>query len=253
MNILYSFFPVSWRPVWYVSCYIMFLCFVPFLNIAIQNLTKENKRSAIFVSVPIYGIGTLTPLLFNYSREFPAFYSELLCYIAIYVFIQAYKEEIKRCPYKVWIGIFVLNTLILFIGRYHRVMYRESGGGIAQFVGYFYSHLETVVCLVYALSILMLVLNITYYNMWINKISKATVIVYIIHQMPMFYDHLWNDIFRLNYLVDKGPVNIVWVLLFMAMILYVVSYVIDTVIGKGLSILKNMIHKIGLEDQNGII
>lgn len=174
--LMYSIFPLTWRPLWYVSCYVMFMSFAPLINLAYLSLESDLQSRRIIATVigfMVFGIGTISPFLKGMNADiFPTFYSELLVYIVIYLLMLFLREDISRVPQCIWIILFsgfyafycvvrILYYLCNDLGLIKHVFGLNYANAC---VSYFYSHIETLPILLFALSTVMIVRNIKVKN-----------------------------------------------------------------------------------------
>ena len=81
--------------------------------------------------------------------------------------------------------------------------------------------------LVYAVSIVSFFDKIEFHSKIVNKISKATMMVYLIHQMPYIIPHIWDDVFRVNIFSQYPFMLYSLYLLFVIGVLYVIALILD--------------------------
>lgn len=249
-----SFFPLSWRPLWYVACYIMFLAFVPLINAAYKQLEDDvsgRRMIAVATGFMIFGLGTISPFLFGIDADrFPTFYSELLVYIVAYIVVKFLKQDLERVPNLIWYLVLILGFFFFVIVRSLYFLSAERGlidrflgmNYLRKFVGVFYSHIETLPLLLFSVSVIMLTKKIQFHSRIINKISVCTISVYVIHQMPLLYPHLWDEIYRVNLFASK-PIWIFFLyMIFVFVTLYAVSFIIDTILNNAIDFGEKMIY-----------
>ncbi len=239
--LLYSIFPLSWRPLWYVACYIMFLAFVPLINAAYLQIREPLNRmmTGIAVGFMVFGLGTISPFLFGVNIDkYPTFYSELLVYIAAYVIVLFLKEWIERIPQWIWwiivIGwfsaIITIQTLYFF-SREANVIHCFNGiDKLKRAADFFNAHIETVPMLAFSIGIIMLWKNISFSSPVVNKISRCTISVYVVHQMPLLFPHLWDEIYKVNIFATKPSWMFFLYMCFVFISLYFISWIFDYII-----------------------
>lgn len=252
--LLLSFFSLSWRPLWYVACYIMFLAFVPLINASYKQLENDvsgRRKIALATGFMVFGLGTITPFLFGIdSDRFPTFYSELLVYIVAYLIVKFLKQDIERVPDFIWYFALIFGFLFFVIVRsLYFLAQREliapffGMNYLRNLIGFFYSHIETLPLLIFAISIIMLAKKIQFHSKIINQISACTMSVYIIHQMPLLYPHLWDEIYKVNLFAAKKTWVFFLYMVFVFATLYVVAFIVDAILKKIISFGEKMIFK----------
>ena len=192
-NVILCLFPVFGKRLWFASIYIILLIFAPLLN-EICKLLTANKLKLFcilqFIFISVYS--TLSP-----------FQDTTLCNITWFFFI--YLNEMNS---------YISNYKILKIT--HRLL--------AQCLFDF----KSVPAFIISIFLFLAVLNFkSFKNKVINYISASTFAVYIFHQVPGWYDILWNKIFKVNSLINSEfyilyTLTIVVVLFIIVMILEII-------------------------------
>ena len=75
-------------------------------------------------------------------------------------------------------------------------IYKNKIGYLNRMESYYIHDLETLPAFLCSVGLFVWFKNIKIqYNRWINMCASSTFAVYIIHQVPIFYEYLWNDLF----------------------------------------------------------
>lgn len=103
-----SFFPVITNQWWYATCYIVFLLFIPYINILIRNLKEEEFRKLVFIIIILYYI---IPTILLDNTQFVFELGDLFSFFAIYIivaYLKKYKDNLINTK----------KTLVVAIGSY---------------------------------------------------------------------------------------------------------------------------------------
>ena len=229
-NVILCLFPVFGKRLWFASIYIILLIFAPLLN-EICKLLTANKLKLFcilqFIFISVYS--TLSP-----------FQDTTLCNITWFFFIYFVVYYLKKnCEYKKFnskklilsafvmyfllaSGVMFLNEMNSYISNYKilKITHRLLAQCLFDF--------KSVPAFIISIFLFLAVLNFkSFKNKVINYISASTFAVYIFHQVPGWYDILWNKIFKVNSLINSEfyilyTLTIVVVLFIIVMILEII-------------------------------
>lgn len=180
-EILKILFPIWTGANWFVCCYIIFICFVPFINPLLQSFSKQRYiwfiviNYLMFILIPIlhghtFGEGMFIQFFIMYAiggyfRRFPfqgnAFGGT-----------QFWKRILLICITL----IFLMAVIIPLLGKGKIVPWRM----VAPFE------------LFIAISLFMIAIRHQFYNRWINSIANSVLGIYLIHDNPLVRNFIWR-------------------------------------------------------------
>lgn len=169
MGIVRHLIPISSRYYWYISCYICVMILAPFLNKAINAISKKDFQKLIIAMLAIFYIMP-TFLYFDIMDDKG---KGLVTMISAY-FIGAYlsKYRISLDKNKAVI-LLIITFIITFIGNYAATLVRGE-------TSYPFSRECTITTLFAGVLILHIATEKTCENKIINNLSSKTLYVYII-------------------------------------------------------------------------
>ncbi len=193
-----AFFPILGFNHWYVSTYLVLILISPFLNVFFKQTREFQRRMLIILSIFICGWATVHP--------FEDVYMDcIMWFIYVYIFMGYYRAYLELLPSflsrKKWIITAIsIYTILIGINWLTRI---GNGGGLYKFLEiaqpWAYQYLmdyKSIPNFVIAFSIFLIFKNTTIsQNKLINYFSTSTLAVYIVHQVPVFYNFMWNNIF----------------------------------------------------------
>ena len=200
----------------FMSCYMLFFLFIPFLNILINNISKRQHGLLVLCLLIIYSVLGNIPFFtveFNYITWFCVLYL-VASYIRFYPLKWEYNT--KRCA---------LIFAITFLCASLSVVACLFLGEIFEFrkVYYFISDSNKILAFATALTAFMFSKNLKIKSKLINMIAASSFGVYLIHANSELW--LWNDVFKVasmyssKWLVPHAILTVV--------IIYVMCTVID--------------------------
>ena len=193
-----TLFPLNSNHLWFVSAYIFLLLSSPFLNIIINSLSKEGLKIMLLgFAIVLFSGPTLTTVVSFWRPEIFTFFFAYFFAAYLRKYDIKFLSSAKIC-FPLAIAFPVLRILVLLL-----VSYVHVDAGIHQVV---HRYLETYRCMlptlpnfITAVGVFCLFRGIDIkYNKIINTIASTVLGVYIIHQVPVFYNYLWNGIFHMN-------------------------------------------------------
>lgn len=212
--VLSSFFPISNRVYWYITCYIIFYSIYPYLNILIDNISKKQHFSFCFVSFMLYYV-------YSFLLSYELFYiNKLIAFIIIY-FIVSY---IKKYNYdfcestKTNIIVFVATTFTFYLYRF--VNFAITPINVDWHVLY------NPFFLIMAISLLNIFRRIKFHSEIINTISSLTMFAYIVHSNPLLVNNTIIPLISKLLLVTGTNYIVIKILLF-ALLLAIISFAIS--------------------------
>lgn len=191
LDLLKSIFPILFKNYWFPTIYIGLCIFSPFLNIFIKNISKNQYKFLLIITIFMFCIW---PFIIQSSTnlEFGGAYSITwfinLYLIAGYLKLHFNKNKIKNKNYLlVYIfSSFLLLILFNFI-NYFNIPYFSSD--------FFYSY-HFILVLIASVSLFMFFKNLKIKSDLFNKVilflSPLTFGVYLIHENPLIRNRLWS-------------------------------------------------------------
>ena len=194
-----AFLRILW-PFWsikdgFISCYLLFYLFIPFLNILLQHLTKHQHIYLLSLCLGIYTIIGSVPLFsisFNYISWFIIIYI-LASFLRLYPCNLFANKRFWRTSTLVSILLSISSVLLLeYTDALIRFIDRNSPGDFYFFV----SDSNKILALWVSVSIFLWVKNIEIPNYtFINKVAASTFGVLLIHaNSDTMRRWLWNDV-----------------------------------------------------------
>lgn len=219
IHIKRSFFPTTYQNNWYITSYILFIMLVPYLNMIIDKLSKEELLKTNIVLFGLYWV--ISFIVTSY------FHTLLVTFITIYFFISYMKKYMvkfsKDTKKNVKLLIFGILMVILFIeitdlwgffkeeARYKLLYWTESNNPFLLMI---------------AIAMFNLFKNLDFRNLLINRWSSLTLYIYLIHENILVREylrlHIWAWIertFSYSYIVLEA--------LIYALVLFLVATVIS--------------------------
>ena len=194
---------------WYVCCYVILCCFLPFINPFLDGLSKEKYRGFLVVIFLIANVaGTFKAMTFigdTYSVD------HFLFMFAIGGYIKKFGiKPSKLSWYKTWS---LLSAAVIILSIFSMSV---LGGmlGIDKLVSKakYFTPAYTVFAVFWGIFTFLWALNAKpFYNKTINLISGSVVGIFIIHHNPLMKEIIWNKIFpNVDYLnSDLLPVHFI--------------------------------------------
>lgn len=179
--------PVSSVKTNFTSCFLLFFLSIPFLNILVRNMTKQQHLWLLCLFLGIYtGLGTLFggQIRFNYVTWFCILY-----------FISSYIRLYKPLQNVRW-GIATVGAFFLSIASIVAILYLSSMKGNHYPQYYFIMDSNKVLALVLGVSLFMWLKDIkVQQSKLINRIAESCFGVLLIHaHSDTMRQWLWKDV-----------------------------------------------------------
>lgn len=168
---------------WFVACYLIFMCFTPYLNSFLNRLTKLQYAWLLILTFAFYNI---FPVLHwsNFMNSAPILQFFLMYSIGGYVKLHGFQHKRLKYPFT-WI----LLTLAFFVLQDGIILQRWfAHKNIWKYVPIISTFL----------AVTMFMVAVTYKNIcmpWINRLSASVLGVYLIHDNPIVRPFIWTKIF----------------------------------------------------------
>lgn len=200
-------FPLLYSVNWFVCCYIVLCCFLPYLNPYLCSLDKKKYLSLIIVIFILYSF--IPSILKGITFMNDALSQFIFMYI-VGGYIRRFPFSQKRFSLsKTWGMISLMLLIILFISIFLK------GWILVNFISVFLS-----------ITFFMFFINLKpFYNNFINIISGTVLGVYLIHDNPLIRKWLWCDFYpNINYI---NMDNYIIFMITKVIIVFIICVVID--------------------------
>lgn len=197
-----GFLPIFGSSHWFISSYLVIILLSPFLQKIKNTLTLKEQKILLFILLTYYGINTLIIHKNDYYDSIPWF-------ITIYFLIGYLKITLLKNPLKKSLRFLLSVFFIYFLFVFFRCLEDYSFSShlitiiinkIGLFAHYFLSDFRSLPNLLCALCVFCFFRSINIGRLFIiNLFAAGSLSVYIIHQIPAFYNFLWRDIFMASY------------------------------------------------------
>lgn len=222
-----SIAPVMTNHYWYFTAYVGLAIFIPLLNIAIENMTKNQHFK---ISVCLFVFYSLLQTVFR-EDTFKMDFGYSVWWLLILYIIGAYVGkyvDLNKYTSSRYLGYYFVSVLVTWGSKYciELLMFRRTGeinGG-----GWFLDYTSPTMLLAGLFLVLFfasLKVNNTLVIDFLKKASPLAFSVYIIHTQKI----IWNKLLfnRFMYLADKSTIAMVAEVLGVAFIVLVICMVID--------------------------
>ena len=220
-----TLFPTILGNNWYTTCYLLFYGFVPLLNKALDITDKKQYERIVIALILIYfGIGFVLP------KNFQTNYLIMFFVIHIIVFyIRKFREDIYK---NIKLNSIILSVsvacLLLLIIVLNLVGLKIQ---LLESKMMWFGNFQNPFIIAIALSLLMIFLNKTFYNRFINSVSSVSLFIYIIHENLIFSSYTRSEI--ASYLLNAyGRNNVITITLLFAFVLFIITTIISFVYQK---------------------
>ncbi len=193
-----ALFPIWFGYNWYVCCYVILCCFLPFINPILDGLSKETYQKFLVVSILIWSV-----VYTFYGKTYLGTDFSVDHFVIIYAlggYIKKFGLNLKRIKWKncfiISAALLAASVLILsLLGKYLDVevlMDRAT----------YFSTATSILNVIVATSAFSWVITTKpYYSNGINIIAKSVIGVFLIHHNPLLRQVLWEIISpNVNYL-----------------------------------------------------
>lgn len=225
-----SFFPVSNNAYWYFSAYFGFILFVPFINKFLNSIDEFEHRKLLFIILFVFcGIGMLTNILGNDALKVGRGYSTiwLICLYIFGAYIKKYNFSFKNKSKLVYFMIYLCSSLFALLTRMVILKYPILSN---YFDTDIFLEYNSITIVINALMLFLLFLKINVgdsFKKIVSFLSGISFSVYLVHFHRSFSNVLINNLYI--HFVYMPAYQMVFMVLFTALIIYVVCTLIDIV------------------------
>ena len=193
-TIVYNFMPITFKQYWFVTAYLLLYIFIPYINIFLNNLKKEEFKKFLFINFIIFSIfGIISDLNASDLTDFIFFYS-----------IGAYIKKYNIIYNKKYRKVLIISLLMLLLAP----LLCDFSQKYIQSAGYFSIYLfskHSPVNILFAVSIFIWFITLKEFcNKFINYNASLMLGVYLIHDNYYIRGVLWTIILKEYNYVDKG-------------------------------------------------
>ena len=169
-DIVGAFIPVSSKHYWYMSCYIFLMILSPFINKAIEKISKRDYTRLLIAMIVLF-FALPTFVYFDIMGDRGKGLITMVCAYFIGAYLSKYKIQIRT---KTGILGIAALTLITFAGNMAATFARN------KITSYPFSRECTLTVLGTAVMIVLLATKSERSNKFVNKISSRVIYVYLI-------------------------------------------------------------------------
>ena len=237
LEIFQELLPIDMRDYWYINCYLVLYIISPYLNILIKKITQQQYRKLIIIGFYIFSI---IPIITNNATVSNNGYTVInFCYLYLIggylrkypirenLHFKNYSKNKVQCIF-LFMSVFMLflnficyqfskdlmvmdNSIIRQVGSNFFVNYRSFSNPLVI--------LQTVFYFLY-FSTLTVKSNI------INKISKNTLDVYLIHE-NYYVLHLIYNYMKTSTWINFGGYNVIILTICIPILIFVICIIIS--------------------------
>ena len=184
---------------WYICCYIIFCCFVPFLNEYLNSISRQTYRRLLAVALFLWSF-CYTFMGTNYlGTDFSIDHFAVM--YALGGYIRLYGSE--RGPVKSWWRVFTvlagslaLSVVIFSVGGYlldADVLIRNAT---------YFSAATSILDVAVATALFLAVIHAKpFYSKWVNTLAGSAPGIFMLHYSPLITPVIWSIVWpNVNYL-----------------------------------------------------
>ena len=220
----YDFFPIGGGILWFVSAYMCMLLVSPVLNAALKYCPERYLGGSVLLAgAPLLIYSTI-------ALSDGQLGNNVVWFMWIYL-LMGYLKKRSLAVFEKRSLMVVFLMILCFIRIFPRVEVRWSGripfmDSLIPFLNWQRDVLWTIPSFLTALTLFFIFAGIHMKNnRIINVLGSGTLAIYILHQMPFFYEYLWNGIFHCR--EYAGSAKEIPYLLFVIAGVFVASLAID--------------------------
>lgn len=167
-----SLFPILGGLRWFVKAYIILYLLIPFINVALNNISQTQHKSLIVILVILFSIW---PFILPYPPmdDYGFSYNHFVVLYVISAYLRKYITEIRTT---VCCVLFLTSTLLLF-GLMHIDTQLPIISTMKEMVLAHNSPIKLVACF----SLFMIFAKAEWYANWVNTLAASAFAVYVIH------------------------------------------------------------------------
>lgn len=224
-ELFFSVFPFLTGQNWFITAYIVFLFFVPFLNAMVNNLEKRELLLLNLLCIFLFNIVQLIPfsdvyVINNYSSFIQMFFAG--AYLKRYS--KDFSSDCRKKLLAVGIILPVLYYSLRFIVFSRQIYYNDVNKYLYQI--FFSAFLYDMIFVFSAFMIFAGILGLQEReNRFINLISSTVLGIYLLHDHNYFRRNIWFDFCHLQEHFNSS--NFIAYMLFCCALVFLVFFCID--------------------------
>lgn len=241
-TLIKSAFPIITKQYWYFSSYFCLFIFIPFINILIKNLSKQQHKFLIYCIIFCFCVlnfaSTILGLdIFNLNGGYSFLWLMSLYIIGAY--LKLYENDFNKYNKNKFLYAYILSVCITFLLRFLSKCIKFKLLGIfSNSGGMFISYISPFI-LLSAISLVLFFARLKFKNTTkkiILKLSKLSFGVYLIHEQNLIRSTFIKNRFCL--LAQKTPIVILSNVLIKSFIIFTCCLFIEWIRQKIFEILK---------------
>lgn len=191
-------FPIWFGYNWFVCCYVIFCCFLPFINQFLNKIDKETYKKFLAVSILLLHIaGTFRAV--NYLGDSCSIDHFFVVY-SLGGYIKKYGIRLKKYS---WRTLFFLSLSLLLLSvavlNVTGVLIKKDD--FIDHALFFTSGSSFLSVMTMTFLFLWIINSVPFYNRLINSMSRSVVGIFLIHNNPLLHKIIWNKVFpNANYI-----------------------------------------------------
>ena len=202
---------------WFIHHYLLLCLISPFLNKLIRNISQNDYKKLIVILLIINSIVpyATNQLFFSVYKGFSLYHFVLLYFIGGYLGMYPIKESYhfrKMTNFKYrnilivsFLSIAFINLLIVYFGNF--VMSISTQGTILYELGSILHSIENtydfILTIIQSIIYILIFSTMNFKNHVINKISKLTLGIYVIHESELLKPYIY-EFFKFDSLNNSG-------------------------------------------------
>lgn len=199
-DIVKAFLPILFGYNWFVCCYIILFCFIPFINPFLNSLGQKSYLHLLLLTLVMYAI---IPTFGGETFMGNAFTQFVFMYaIGGYIRLFGFNKQILHRD-KFWkiAVVLVTSILILLIFGFNLIGYFYKINMFLKHSWYFVSLFSIFIAITLFMSFLT---QRSFTNQAINAVAKSVLGIYLIHDNPIIRHFIWTELFpNIDYLYTK--------------------------------------------------
>lgn len=227
-SILQAIVPLTTNQYWFATSYMMMLCLSPFLNIALNHMTRKEHVFAIGGALFLFSI---MPTFLVWERKLITNGMDFIWFCVLYI-IAAYIRKyglLKNVIHKWYLYGYILCSFVLALFRLPLSFISMHVGLGDKLTGILYSY-NSVFVVVSSVLLFSFFLHVHVDNDRIKsiilKVSPLTFAVYLIHDHPMVRSVLWSSL-PLRQWFDGGILETLAGMLISVISIFVICCLVD--------------------------
>lgn len=239
LEIFQEILPIDIRNYWFVNCYLVLYILSPYLNVLIKKMTQQQYRKLIIIGFFLFSI---IPIITNNTTISNNGYTVInFCYLYLiggYLRKYPIKENLHFKNYSKNKTQFIFLFMALFMLFLNFICYQFSknlmimdNSAIKQIGSNFYTNYRSFSN---PLVILQTVFYFLYFSTLtiksevINKISKNTLDVYLIHE-NFYVQHLIYNYMKTSTWINFGGYTLIALTIFVPILIFIICIIISLV------------------------